>query len=390
MDSGRVDRVLELRATSSRIGPGLGQAPATPRLHPRAGRSRDDAARDRRRRAERVRRRSRSPGRPRGRDVIITPHPGEMARLLGMSIDEVQANRLEIARNFAGAHHVYVVLKGHRTLDRRRRTRRSFINPTGNPGMATGGTGDVLTGMIAAWLAQLLDAEAACKLAVYLHGMAGDLAEADEGESRDDRRRRRRAPRRRDPRADGRRRTKRESRSMNDIGSPADGALEASTLSEDGDDRGLATRLGRTLRPVAVVLLVRGSRRGKDGVRARPGRRARRRPRRRSAARRSRSIQEYPGRPRRCYHVDLYRLTSRARSTISAWTTSWPSEGIVAIEWAEAVAAAGPAAAASSRCRLRMTGTTKSDPDRCTRQNAECNNAIGILPYGILHATPTR
>ena len=57
-----------------------------------------------------------------------------------------------------------------------------FINPTGNPGMATGGTGDVLTGMIAAWLAQLLDAEAACKLAVYLHGMAGDLAEADEGE----------------------------------------------------------------------------------------------------------------------------------------------------------------------------------------------------------------
>ena len=57
-----------------------------------------------------------------------------------------------------------------------------FINPTGNPGMATGGTGDVLTGMIAAWLAQLLDAEAACKLAVYLHGTAGDLAEADEGE----------------------------------------------------------------------------------------------------------------------------------------------------------------------------------------------------------------
>jgi NAD(P)H-hydrate epimerase len=57
-----------------------------------------------------------------------------------------------------------------------------FINPTGNPGMATGGTGDVLTGMIAAWLGQLLDADAACKLAVFLHGAAGDLAEADEGE----------------------------------------------------------------------------------------------------------------------------------------------------------------------------------------------------------------
>ena len=116
-----------------------------------------------------------------GRDVIITPHAGEMGRLLGMSSDEVQASRLEIARNFAVAHHVYVVLKGHRTIIATP-DERTFINPTGNPGMATGGTGDVLTGMIAAWLAQLLDAEAACKLAVYLHGMAGDLAEADEGE----------------------------------------------------------------------------------------------------------------------------------------------------------------------------------------------------------------
>ena len=116
-----------------------------------------------------------------GRDVIITPHPGEMARLVGMSTDEVQASRLEIARNFAVAHRVYVVLKGHRTLIATP-DEKVFINPTGNPGMATGGTGDVLTGMVAAWLAQLLDAEAACKLAVYLHGMAGDLAEADEGE----------------------------------------------------------------------------------------------------------------------------------------------------------------------------------------------------------------
>jgi NAD(P)H-hydrate epimerase len=117
-----------------------------------------------------------------GRDVIITPHPGEMARLVGMSTDEVQASRLEIARNFAVGHHVYVVLKGHRTLIATPDAK-VFINPTGNPGMATGGTGDVLTGAIAAWLAQLLDAEAACKLAVYLHGMAGDLAEADEGEA---------------------------------------------------------------------------------------------------------------------------------------------------------------------------------------------------------------
>jgi NAD(P)H-hydrate epimerase len=116
-----------------------------------------------------------------GRDVIITPHPGEMARLVGMSTTEVQASRLEIARNFAAGHHLYVVLKGHRTIIATP-DEKVFINPTGNPGMATGGTGDVLTGMIAAWLAQLLDAEAACKLAVYLHGMAGDLTEADEGE----------------------------------------------------------------------------------------------------------------------------------------------------------------------------------------------------------------
>ena len=116
-----------------------------------------------------------------GRDVIITPHPGEMARLVRMSTDEVQTSRLDIARNFAVAHHVYVVLKGHRTLIATPDSK-VFINPTGNPGMATGGSGDVLTGMIAAWLAQLLDAEAACKLAVYLHGMAGDLADADRGD----------------------------------------------------------------------------------------------------------------------------------------------------------------------------------------------------------------
>jgi ADP-dependent NAD(P)H-hydrate dehydratase / NAD(P)H-hydrate epimerase len=73
------------------------------------------------------------------------------------------------------------VLKGHRTLIATP-DEKVFINPTGNAGMATGGTGDVLTGMIAAWLAQLLDAEAACKVAVFLHGLAGDLADADEGE----------------------------------------------------------------------------------------------------------------------------------------------------------------------------------------------------------------
>ncbi len=116
-----------------------------------------------------------------GREVIITPHPGEMARLTGMSIQEVQANRIEIARDFAVTHRVHVVLKGHKTVIAAPSGRVS-INTTGNPGMATGGTGDVLTGMIAAWVGQSLDAEAACRLAVFLHGSAGDLAETSKGQ----------------------------------------------------------------------------------------------------------------------------------------------------------------------------------------------------------------
>jgi NAD(P)H-hydrate epimerase len=115
------------------------------------------------------------------REVIITPHPGEMARLLGIDVNEVQANRLQVASDFATSRRVYVVLKGHRTLIATPEGR-VFINPTGNPGMATAGTGDVLAGMIAAWLAQLLDAEAACRLAVFLHGVAGDIAEVREGQ----------------------------------------------------------------------------------------------------------------------------------------------------------------------------------------------------------------
>ena len=115
------------------------------------------------------------------RPIVITPHPGEMARLANTSVDSVQANRIDVARDFAVQHQIYVILKGHRTLIATP-DGKVFINPLGNPGMATGGTGDVLTGVLAAWLAQLLDAEAACKVGVYVHALAGDLAEADEGE----------------------------------------------------------------------------------------------------------------------------------------------------------------------------------------------------------------
>ena len=103
-----------------------------------------------------------------------------MARLLGRSIEDVQNNRIEIAGEFAVTHQIHVVLKGHRTVIAHP-SGLIGLNPTGNPGMATGGTGDVLTGMVAAWLAQLLDADAACSLAVFLHGAAGDLAAAHEG-----------------------------------------------------------------------------------------------------------------------------------------------------------------------------------------------------------------
>jgi NAD(P)H-hydrate epimerase len=116
-----------------------------------------------------------------GRDVIITPHPGEMSRLVGCTIDDVQSDRMGIARDFATTHKLYVVLKGYRTVIATP-DGKVFINPTGSPGMATGGTGDVLAGMLAAWLGQLLDAEAACRLAVYVHGAAGELADADQGE----------------------------------------------------------------------------------------------------------------------------------------------------------------------------------------------------------------
>jgi len=119
----------------------------------------------------------------RGRTVVITPHPGEMSRLTGLSIAEIQAHRLEVARDFAREHELIVVLKGHRTLIAAP-DGTVWVNPTGNPGMATGGTGDILTGMVAGLIAQHPQhALAATALAVYLHGLAGDLASESVGEN---------------------------------------------------------------------------------------------------------------------------------------------------------------------------------------------------------------
>ena len=181
IDFGAADRVLDFKADVIAIGPGLGQDPSTVAfVHAVVERSGVPLVVD----ADALNAFADDPERLLGRDgvdVIITPHPGEMARLLNLSIEQVQADRLSHAREFASAHRCHVVLKGHRTVVAGPEGR-SFVNLTGNAGMATGGTGDLLTGMIAAWFAQILDAEAACKLAVYLHGTAGDLAEADEGD----------------------------------------------------------------------------------------------------------------------------------------------------------------------------------------------------------------
>ena len=181
VDFAALERVLELKADVIAVGPGLGNAPGTVAfVHGLVERAGVPLVLD----ADALNAFAEDPDRLVGRDgadVVITPHPGEMARLVGVSVDDVQADRVESARAFAETHRMHVVLKGHRTVIATPEGK-AFVNLTGNPGMATGGTGDVLTGMMAAWFGQLLDAEAAAKVAVYVHGLAGDLAEADEGE----------------------------------------------------------------------------------------------------------------------------------------------------------------------------------------------------------------
>jgi hydroxyethylthiazole kinase-like uncharacterized protein yjeF len=117
-----------------------------------------------------------------GRSLVITPHPGEMARLTGSTVAAVQRDRINVARTFAREHELIVVLKGHRTLIAQP-DGTVWVNTTGNPGMATGGTGDILTGMVAGMIAQnpehIVEAVIA---AVHLHGLAGDVARESVGE----------------------------------------------------------------------------------------------------------------------------------------------------------------------------------------------------------------
>jgi hydroxyethylthiazole kinase-like uncharacterized protein yjeF len=113
-------------------------------------------------------------------ETVLTPHPGELGRLLGVSTAQIQEDRVAAARGAAEETGAIVVLKGHLSLIASGTA--VFVNPTGNPGMATGGSGDVLTGLIAGLIAQGLDALDATVLAVYLHGLAGDLAAGRIGE----------------------------------------------------------------------------------------------------------------------------------------------------------------------------------------------------------------
>jgi len=161
------------------IGPGLGQGPALTDLvlallagTPRPVVLDADGINAVRHAPERLR------GRP--GPLILTPHPGEFARLLGVDVPTVQAQRQTLAVRFAADHGVVLVLKGHGTIVTD--GRRLFINGTGNPGMATGGTGDVLTGLIAALVGQGLEPFAAAQLGVHWHGLAGDLARDELGE----------------------------------------------------------------------------------------------------------------------------------------------------------------------------------------------------------------
>ncbi|MDD5545618.1 MAG: NAD(P)H-hydrate dehydratase [Candidatus Omnitrophica bacterium] len=113
--------------------------------------------------------------------VVVTPHPGEMSRLAGLTVKTVSAAKEKVAKEFANKYNVVCVLKGHRTVVAAPGGRR-YVNFTGNPGMAKGGTGDVLTGMIASFIGQGIRPFDAAKLGVYLHGLAGDLAAKDKGE----------------------------------------------------------------------------------------------------------------------------------------------------------------------------------------------------------------
>ncbi len=112
--------------------------------------------------------------------TVITPHPGEMSRIIKISVKEIEKRRIEIAQSVAKEFNTVVVLKGVPTVVASS-DGKAFLNTTGNPGMATGGSGDVLTGIIASFIGQGLDVFHASVLGVYVHGLSGDIASCEKG-----------------------------------------------------------------------------------------------------------------------------------------------------------------------------------------------------------------
>ena len=174
LEAGRLDPILEKKSVIA-IGPGLGQQEeAVDFFLGLLERTKVPMVID----ADALNALAAHPGKidGHGRLLVLTPHPGEMARLAGMSILEVEADREGLARQFATSHGVTLVLKGWRTLIAHP-DGRIAINTTGNPGMAKGGSGDILTGIVAAMLSQYPEQPAeAVEAAVYLHGLAADFA----------------------------------------------------------------------------------------------------------------------------------------------------------------------------------------------------------------------
>jgi hydroxyethylthiazole kinase-like uncharacterized protein yjeF len=113
--------------------------------------------------------------------ITLTPHPGEMRRLTGLSPKAIQEDRVEASRDFAIEYGVYLVLKGSRTIIAQP-DGNIYINPSGNPGMASGGTGDILTGMIGGLVCQGFSPSSAAIAASYIHSLAGDLVADEQGE----------------------------------------------------------------------------------------------------------------------------------------------------------------------------------------------------------------
>lgn len=171
------------------VGPGLGQEGTTPEFV-RAFVERvslpmvldADALNALADRAELLKRATAADERGKRRTIVLTPHPGEMARLVGSSVKEVEADRVGLARRFATENGVTLVLKGWRTLVAHP-DGRVAVNTTGNPAMAKGGSGDILTGIVAAMIAQYPERVAeAVEAAVFLHGLAADFATLEQDE----------------------------------------------------------------------------------------------------------------------------------------------------------------------------------------------------------------